>query len=458
MVVTVSPNASIVSTLFERFSAEAINYCLLRNVEGLPNVIDGDIDILVAPDHLPKVEAILADLAAESLIVRKIKRNEHLQVFVVSPDEIGLAVEEGHPIEGVALDFQTGLQWKGIPYMDAEAVLTDRHQEQGFYVPGLRHYGSHLACHILLDKDYVKSEYRDIIREALSSEGEATFTPLIPSIGKAGVANLYTAFQTGDNAEILSQRKMITRKLLFSSLGSAPSCFLFLVKKYLRMAGYALAPPGILVATAGPDGAGKSTLIDKTALAFAEEFPLVKKQYMGWREFILPTKKLLGIISPSKNKASSEEDDSPTSGQEAPKPNWTYNLSILHYFADLWARYIFLIRPALSRGGLVLCDRYFYDVLVREAWVCRNRLFRWLLLRLTPKPTVTVLFTGDPEVIVARKQEVSSEEAARQMELFAVLDRHPEKVLKVDVSSPLDRNLADLVNAIVAKRTGDDAR
>ena len=127
------------------------------------------------------------------------------------------------------------------------------------------------------------------------------------------------------------------------------------------------------------------------------------------------------------------------------------SLSNLHYFLDLWARYLFQIRPALMRGSLVLCDRYFYDILVNDIWLSKNPVTRSLLLAMIPQPTITVLFKGDPEAIAARKQEISTAEVNRQLAEFSRLRSGIGVSMELDAEQPLNDNVAVVIAAVVEK-------
>ncbi len=101
----------------------------------------------------------------------------------------------------------------------------------------------------------------------------------------------------------------------------------------------------------------------------------------------------------------------------------------------------------------MLCDRYFYDILVRRVWVCENRWTRSLLLSLAPRPTVTLLLTGDPDVIAARKGEVSPDEAAREVGQLATLRKRPGAVLSLDAQNSLDDNAFLAVEGVLGRST-----
>ena len=123
----VSLFSTVLTTLFTRFDQQKVGYCLLRNFESLPDNADGDIDILVRQADIQKVDAILRTLSEDfSLMMRKIERNGHLLVHLVAVEELRRAISENRPATEILLDFQTQLQWMGMPYMDPEAILSDR--------------------------------------------------------------------------------------------------------------------------------------------------------------------------------------------------------------------------------------------------------------------------------------------------------------------------------------------
>ena len=86
--------ATFLTELFAEFHARDIGYCVLRNFEGLPDRVDGDIDILVRSADLQKAETTLVDLMEGFLLIRRVERNGHLQFYVTSEYEMEAAVRE----------------------------------------------------------------------------------------------------------------------------------------------------------------------------------------------------------------------------------------------------------------------------------------------------------------------------------------------------------------------------
>jgi thymidylate kinase len=256
---------------------------------------------------------------------------------------------------------------------------------------------------------------------------------------------LTSEFHSGDGLKIPKLRKPLIVSLLFRRIWSTPSCILFFFKKYIRILRAVLNPPGILIATAGPDGAGKSTLLGRVGAVLSETFYPIKKQYMGWKYFILPTKRLLRRLQNTLPRSGGGRKS--TSGPvQDNHPSWAHNFSVLHYLLDLWARYLLEIRPVLARGGLVLCDRYFFDFLVQDVWICRNFWARRILSAMTPQPSVAILLSGDPEAIAARKRENSTAETQRQIAAFALLTGNNGAVLELDATDALNDNVSAVLD------------
>ena len=70
--------------LFANFNRDKIEYCIPRNFESLPEKLLGDIDILIKEGHLKNAESTINELINNLIIIRRIKRNQHTQFFIIS--------------------------------------------------------------------------------------------------------------------------------------------------------------------------------------------------------------------------------------------------------------------------------------------------------------------------------------------------------------------------------------
>jgi thymidylate kinase len=102
------------------------------------------------------------------------------------------------------------------------------------------------------------------------------------------------------------------------------------------------------------------------------------------------------------------------------------------------------IRPVLRCGGLVVFDRYYYDLLV-DFRRFRYKGPRWpvaLLARCVPRPDLLLILNAPAEVLQTRKQEVSREESERQMNCYLEIAQTrwlQGKARLIDAAQPLDR-------------------
>jgi hypothetical protein len=93
----------------------------------------------------------------------------------------------------------------------------------------------------------------------------------------------------------------------------------------------------------------------------------------------------------------------------------------LHVMADEILRYWVHVKPRLAPHGVVLVDRYAYDVLRVNNRTIQKPWFRRLAVAVIPSPQVTFLLEGDPVVITARKQELTVAETTRQLRAYRKL-------------------------------------
>lgn len=103
-----------------------------------------------------------------------------------------------------------------------------------------------------------------------------------------------------------------------------------------------------------------------------------------------------------------------------------------------------------EKNTVLICDRYFHDLLIDPRryryggpmWMAR------LVAAVMPKPLLWVLLDAPPEVLRQRKQEVTPEETARQREAYLAFVRRRRRHAIVDAAQPLDRVEAEVRRAI----------
>jgi thymidylate kinase len=198
-------------------------------------------------------------------------------------------------------------------------------------------------------------------------------------------------------------------------------------------------PTGMFVALFGPDGVGKSTLASELTELLSPAFR--KSRVFHWRP---------GLLEGSSTAVTRPHD-------QAPRGGFASSAHVLGFALDYWLGFAFIVRPLLARSGLVIFDRYFYDLLVdpkRYRYSGPPRLAR-VLSRFIPKPDLVIFLDAPEEVVFSRKREVAPEELSRQRGSYLREANELPRARVIDATLPLSQVKAQagqLVTDYLAQR------
>ena len=203
---------------------------------------------------------------------------------------------------------------------------------------------------------------------------------------------------------------------------------------------------GTIISFIGTDGAGKSTIIAELKKKL-ESGPSskVKTVYFGWRPF-LPTTKLLSFILKKKNYQIADKMNSNRSKEH--RFSLFQEIMLGYYYIEYLSRYIFQLRLNSSKS-ITLVDRYFYDMYAHYRYAEQSRIFP-TLLKMMPKPDLTIFLTVDIQTAKERKPEMDLELLQEHYQRYQKLSKLIDAKI-VKTNQQLEQSVDEILNLIKEK-------
>ena len=185
----------------------------------------------------------------------------------------------------------------------------------------------------------------------------------------------------------------------------------------------------------GPDGSGKSTVVERLSQELARG---------GWNSRICHLRPHWGR---------SFRGTAVTDPHGAlPRNSLRSVAQLVWWLVDYRMSRLRMWVPDVRPRTVVLFDRYIYDVLVDRKryryggplWLAR------LAARLSPEPDLVIVLEAPPPVLRSRKEEVELAELERQVVAYAQLAGRVRSGYVVDANRPVDEVVAGVKNLILA--------
>lgn len=423
---------TFLNRFFKDLESNDVDYCVLRNYQNLPEINEGnDIDVLVSQENLKKILNILQsykDLEITGVVARSYVHN----VFI-------FGVEWGE-FRSIQLDFITELSWKGQLFLDVKDVLSDRLTYKNFYIPSPIDEAIVSFFTSLLYGAFIKEKYLDRISHIVSQNPAVTKSKLTIFFGSFLADKIVRNIQSNDMTTLLEYNLRYKISLIKSNIRRSPLRSIHRYFQYYKKESLIRLGRKFRVVFLGPDGAGKSTIINK-----------VKTQlgYSAKPVEIVHLRKSL-----RKNTVPNQVVDNP----HAQEPrNYLFSfLKLIYWVFEYKVDQIFNRPRVLS---LSLYDRYYHDLLIdaRRYRYKGNKLFIRLFSVFIPKPILWVVLIAPPEILYHRKQEVGYDELVTQVEEYKRFHQTAPNSLVIDTSQPL-AEITSQVSRAIAKRMNDLAK
>jgi thymidylate kinase len=397
---------------FDNLKNQNLKYVVLRNYELLPEVNDSkDVDIAVAPKDLSRVVNLLKKAAIDNnyQLIWKNKL-DYLEGFI-------FVKIDGNDIYSIKLDIFNGFEWRGCSYLNHDFILDEAEEYKGFKVPLKAHEAFIMIIYYVLYAKSIRTKYHEAIY-INATENIDEFRKIVKLTFNQKLSSKIVKLVTSNKiSELVSLRSEISKETIRYNFKNKKILSSF--AEHLKIEYWDRNKFGVMIAFSGPDGAGKSALVD----------PVMELFYtLGINESKVPHHLLTSNI-PSLHKLPGVPKK--YAKQDYTKPYQAKTSGLLssvartgyYFFAFLFDRLIY-IKKELRENKIVIFDRYYTDI-VADPIRIRIGLKKSLVQKifaLLPTPDMTFIILADKGQILSRKDELSEEKLVELLDSYASLE------------------------------------
>lgn len=422
--------SSLFTGLFGALDAAGITYVIVGRTDGFPAHVSSDVDFVVRCGDLERTLQVLWRWRVGARLSQVLQHEVGAYYFVLTARS-GNGFVHFHP------DVSTDFRRRTRCWLSADFLLAGRIRDaSGFWVPAppaaFAYYLVKRIDKLSLDEEQVR--YLQCVLTRAPQQCEETGRRLL---GDAAWAMLWTHLSAGRSVPPATLRTL--RRALKARAPREPIAQMLRAwqLEVRRIARRVLRPTGLVVAVLGPDGAGKSTVIEGLRCELSQVFRRTRQFHLRPR--------LLRRGGPASAPVT-DPHGLPPRGKLA-------SLAKLGLFVlDAWVGHALCVSPLKRRSSLVIFDRYAQDVLADPL---RYRLStpRWLnavLLRPVPLPDLWLILDAPAPVLRGRKAEVSEAACAAQLAGYRHLLRELPHAVGIDTAQPQQASIAAACEAVLA--------
>lgn len=435
---TVRAVSAHVVACFHALETAMFPYAVLHGAGDIPDSVDSDIDIVVARGSMPALTALLAEFAdSRAGALCQVIRHESTARYHV----LALPGESGEPAF-LKIDASTDFRRDGrVIFTSGELMSAIRRVGEVSAVALEVEFVAYLTKRIL--KGAIEQGHLEELSRLWGEDAAACRSLCEWLLGAESAQVVAGVFNVGSVPDPVKDLLGLRRAILRGALVRHPlGALAYALGRPARVVRRVVHRTGFQIAVLGPDGVGKSTVL--TGLARLLEPTVRRVSCLHLRPGLLPARGSGEIASPIPY------------GRPVFGPV-TSILKLAYLIVDYDLGYLLRLWPRLVGSTLLLCDRYYLDVVADPA---RYRYGgpRWLpraASGLVAGPDLYVVLSTSTGEVQARKAEVGPEVTASQDAAYGRLVERTRRIERVDASGTPDavlNSVAWLVLRNMAKR------
>ena len=397
-----------ISDLFQFLMNKRYAWLHSRNVKMANISTSSDLDFLISETAKKEVLAF----CKSHVLVGRIKNFQ--KSFMATAE---LFFSDG---SFLSLDLITKLIRKNLVFMDANQVLDKAFvNSEGIKLPRKKDDWNYLILFYLLNNAKISDKYQRFFEQMKNKDQDSFRQFVYTHYGIYGAKLSQTFEGLFDNIDLIKSQ------ISNQNLNSGFRFFTNSLRYVIDTARSLMFRKGLVISFSGVDGAGKSTLINDVAQRLKRDYRK-KVVILRHRPSLFP---ILSAFRYGKKEAEKRAADTlPHQGN-----NHGFISSILrfsYYYTDYLLGQIYVSIRYVSRGYVVLYDRYYFDFIndPRRSNISISKKIVNRLYAFISKPRLNFFFYASPEIIRERKKELSKSEILRLTHnYFSTFNRYEEK-------------------------------
>lgn len=380
-------------TTFFNYLNDNSEYAVLRNYEGLPAHNNSrDIDIVIEHSTYCRIKnSLISLIEGEGWKIVVYLNSDRLITWVCA------CVDNNSHTEIVQFDFFFHTSLFGIHLLEAKDFLKNRQFNGVIY-------------HV--DKDYEfldKYMYDRSVGVAYPEKYKKTREAVNNSEKVYKVLKQVFKSNSIEECDKTSGRRLLLQALKYNLMQNPFLTIGRMIKfEYYHVRNYLRSNTGFSVGFTGPDGSGKTTVIDLLLERLAPVFKSAHKYY-HFRPALFGN---LGDVAHSAG-LKKEVDRDYSKPHRGGKTGAMSSLArLLYYSVDYIIGYFVKVKSVIRITRIVIFDRYYTDIICdsRRSRIYLNYKFLyWFGKLFIPSLNYNILLTASTETILARKRELDEE-------------------------------------------------